>query len=446
MKKPISRRDFLKQSALGVASLSSLDLIVPKVTNAQGVNGPKVGVFLQMLGGQDPFLLTTYTTEYEALAQLRGNYARVEPTGAEISPGIAINSELMRLEPYLDKLKIVMNTANAMHLNHLRSHRDAQLRMTLGGNQSTFGRHGWPGRCFDSGVVNVIGFGGTGATYNCETCDVPPLVTSSNLEGFSLNNVSLTNRLGGVKNAQFVTEIIKEFSEIDLAQRGVVRPTEKKYLEAQKAMYLRLGEIDDIIAVQTPKHQDYIDQASTLPPDDQGGYLSLAKKLRNVAQITKKMKDEGSQESLIVVIGIGGWDIHDNWLPRGMRLMRQVGLGLRVFSDDLQSMSLLPNVVAMTCTEFGRTIKGNGNGTDHGVAHFAMFLGGRVNGGVYGDRIPVSQLITLSQGANGWPREVAQEALIIEVLEKHLGVDGRLAFPEPLYSEINIPGDLNLLT
>ena len=36
-------------------------------------------------------------------------------------------------------------------------------------------------------------------------------------------------------------------------------------------------------------------------------------------------------------------------------------------------------------TEFGRRIRDNGSGTDHGAGGLAMLIGGSVNGGMYGE-------------------------------------------------------------
>ena len=64
--------------------------------------------------------------------------------------------------------------------------------------------------------------------------------------------------------------------------------------------------------------------------------------------------------------------------------LRDFGLAIAAFTRDLGSR--MSDVTLVTMSEFGRTVKENGNrGTDHGHANFMMLLGGGVKGGkVYG--------------------------------------------------------------
>jgi len=56
--------------------------------------------------------------------------------------------------------------------------------------------------------------------------------------------------------------------------------------------------------------------------------------------------------------------------------------GIRAFYNDLGP--LMSNVVLITCTEFGRTVRQNASGgTDNGTASVWFVLGGRVKGGLY---------------------------------------------------------------
>jgi len=84
---------------------------------------------------------------------------------------------------------------------------------------------------------------------------------------------------------------------------------------------------------------------------------------------------------------VGGWDTHANQgNARG-----QLANRLQDFSQSIAALyndlgDRMRNVVIITMTEFGRTIRQNGSGgTDHGHASVAFALGGAVKGGkVYG--------------------------------------------------------------
>ncbi len=84
---------------------------------------------------------------------------------------------------------------------------------------------------------------------------------------------------------------------------------------------------------------------------------------------------------------IGGWDTHVNeGSSRGQlgNLLQQFSSGISAFYMDLGQR--MDDVVLLTMSEFGRTVRENGNrGTDHGHANAMFVLGNSVRGGkVYG--------------------------------------------------------------
>ncbi|MEO8430297.1 MAG: DUF1501 domain-containing protein [Acidobacteriota bacterium] len=84
---------------------------------------------------------------------------------------------------------------------------------------------------------------------------------------------------------------------------------------------------------------------------------------------------------------VGGWDTHagegGSQGQLGNRL-RAYGQAIAAFARDLGSR--MGDVTLVTMSEFGRTVRENGNrGTDHGHANVMLLLGGGVKGGkVYG--------------------------------------------------------------
>jgi len=84
---------------------------------------------------------------------------------------------------------------------------------------------------------------------------------------------------------------------------------------------------------------------------------------------------------------IGGWDTHVNeGNSRGQlgNLLLQFSSAIAAFYQDLGQR--MDDVVLLTMSEFGRTVRENGNrGTDHGHANAMFVLGNSVRGGkVYG--------------------------------------------------------------
>jgi uncharacterized protein (DUF1501 family) len=80
---------------------------------------------------------------------------------------------------------------------------------------------------------------------------------------------------------------------------------------------------------------------------------------------------------------IGGWDTHVNeGSARGQLALRltEFGQGIAALYQDLGQR--MDDVVILTMSEFGRTVRENGNrGTDHGHANAMFVIGGAVRGG-----------------------------------------------------------------
>ena len=103
-------------------------------------------------------------------------------------------------------------------------------------------------------------------------------------------------------------------------------------------------------------------------------------------QIAQLIKSDVGLE--VAFADVGGWDTHVNQgNSRG-----QLALRLQDFSAAISALvtdlgQRMDDVVILTMSEFGRTVRENGNrGTDHGHANAMFVIGGGVRGGkVYGD-------------------------------------------------------------
>ena len=128
---------------------------------------------------------------------------------------------------------------------------------------------------------------------------------------------------------------------------------------------------------------------------------------------------------------IGGWDTHVN---EGNQ-QGQLGNLLRQFSNAIAALytdlgQRMDDVVILTMSEFGRTVKENGNrGTDHGHANAMFIVGNSVRGGkVYGEW-PGLKSDKLYEG-----RDLALTTdfrdVFSEIAQKHLGASNlKAVFP-----------------
>jgi len=84
----------------------------------------------------------------------------------------------------------------------------------------------------------------------------------------------------------------------------------------------------------------------------------------------------------------GGYDTHaDQGGATGQHynLHNEVASAVKVFYDDLADMGVADKVCIMIWSEFSRRVIQNNNGTDHGSQAPMFLIGGKVNGGVYGN-------------------------------------------------------------
>ena len=80
-----------------------------------------------------------------------------------------------------------------------------------------------------------------------------------------------------------------------------------------------------------------------------------------------------------------GYDYHSHQPGNHDRLLNELCGALSDFLTDLRNHDAADNVSVLVFTEFGRRIKDNGSGTDHGSGGGAYILGEQVQGGLYAE-------------------------------------------------------------
>ena len=80
----------------------------------------------------------------------------------------------------------------------------------------------------------------------------------------------------------------------------------------------------------------------------------------------------------------GGYDTHASEADVHPKLLGDLSRAVSDFYADLREHNAADNVVMFAFTEFGRRVKDNGSGTDHGSGGVAFAIGDPVRGGMYG--------------------------------------------------------------
>lgn len=106
----------------------------------------------------------------------------------------------------------------------------------------------------------------------------------------------------------------------------------------------------------------------------------IAKNMRDVARI--HLADLGTR---VFYTTHGGYDTHANEMPSHPKLLNDLSGALSDFLDDLEAHDAADDVTIFVFTEFGRRMRDNGSGTDHGSGGGAYIFGNNVMGGLYSE-------------------------------------------------------------
>ena len=106
----------------------------------------------------------------------------------------------------------------------------------------------------------------------------------------------------------------------------------------------------------------------------------LSKNLKSAAQVMS-----ANLGTRIFYTRYGSFDTHSNELQTHAKLWKDVSSAVGDFVDDLKEHEMYDDTIIFIYSEFGRRIKDNGTGCDHGSGGVALILGGQVNGGCYGE-------------------------------------------------------------
>ena len=107
---------------------------------------------------------------------------------------------------------------------------------------------------------------------------------------------------------------------------------------------------------------------------------TIAKSLRDVARI--HLSGLGTR---IFYTSHGGYDTHANEMPAHPKLISDLSGAISDFVDDLEEHQAADDIVILVFTEFGRRMRDNGSGTDHGSGGGAFIFGKNVKGGLYSE-------------------------------------------------------------
>ena len=322
-------------------------------------NSAPVLVVLQLSGGND--VLNTVVPYGDGL------YYDFRPTTGIAEDNVIPLDGRFGLHPAMGRIKDLWDQGNVAVVNGIgypkpdRSHfRSMDIWHTA--EPEKLIAEGWLGRVIreldpeKQNVCTGVSFG-TGmprAMYLSGT----PAMSVSQLEGYGLLTTLSGEKQRRALNAFTRMYMPEEFEEQNMmlehiGQTGIDAMTGADLLKAAPLVY-----------------QSNVEYA----PDP------LSQSLRGIAQV--HLAGLGTR---VFYTQIGGFDVHGNEVNMQSKLWDNVSRSVGDFFDDLKEHDATDEVVMLVFTEFGRRVKDNGNGTDHGSGGGAFLIGERVNGGFYSD-------------------------------------------------------------
>tara|TARA_Y100000588_G_scaffold19482_1_gene19946 strand:+ start:597 stop:1730 length:1134 start_codon:yes stop_codon:yes gene_type:complete len=198
---------------------------------------------------------------------------------------------------------------------------------------------------FGRGLPRALGCRGVpvASVGNLETYGLFPDIGDENLRKYALD--TFAKMYGGANGGDAVMEF--------LGQTGT---------DALKGA--------DILRTAPEKYNSSVEYAAN----------PIAQSLKSVAQVM--FADLGTR---IYYTQHGSFDTHAGEIESHTKLWDEVGGGIGDFMDDLREHGHAENTSILVFSEFGRRIKDNGSGTDHGSGGVAFMIGDQVNGGMYGE-------------------------------------------------------------
>jgi len=149
---------------------------------------------------------------------------------------------------------------------------------------------------------------------------------------------------------------------VDDPMNQVLRYMGQTGLDAQKGA--------DILSTALAKYSSTVEYPTS----------QIAANLKGIAQV--KLADLGTR---VFYTSHASFDTHAAELPTHALLWKEVSEAVAAFFADLREHEAADDVIMLMWSEFGRRVRDNGAGTDHGAGGLAFVLGDPVKGGMYGE-------------------------------------------------------------
>ena len=347
----MNRRNFLTLTG----TFTGGALLLPDFLHAFGsqpnlVMGEPCLVFIQLNGGNDG-LNTFVPYDNPLYYQLRSKIALSKDSVISKNNGMALHPALKNFAEIQQKgdLTILQNVG---YPNPNRSHFRSQEIWQTASASNQYLSEGWLGRYLDL------------------QCKEHQPTAGMNLD--SIDNLALKG-----KEPNFITVKDPNRFKIRTDKDDTVKLSDNPQLDFVRKIANSVTEGSAEIQQALAKSTAEMSYPKT----------NLGKNLEWIARLIK-----GNLNSKVYYTSQNGYDTHDNQLAIHQRNLEELNDAVYSFYKDLKQANLLQNVTIVVFSEFGRRVKDNGNGTDHGTAAPLLVIGGNNRGKVLGSNPDLSDL------------------------------------------------------
>lgn len=389
----VGRRDFLRRAAYLSAVTGSpfaMNLLAMGAASAQSTSNHKALVCIFLAGGNDQSNTVVpangagylgYQQARPALALNESQLLPINPVGTAGQP-LAFNSALAALKPLFDQQQVAL-LANVGTLAwpitkaqwnggnptvptpyQLFSHSDQQGAWQTGLPDRPSST-GWLGRVGDltasafntgSGVSiamslagnNIIQAGQSTLQYQLTTQGAVKVQALNGMYGSAAAATAVRRLMADPRTGLLESELVK------ISSRAI--NTESLVTNAISGV-----------------------QAGATFPETQ-----IGRQLQMVARMLAARSALGQRRQLFFVQQ-GGYDFHDNLIADQGARLKDLGDAMAAFYQATANQGIAQNVTTFTASDFGRGLRSNGRGSDHGWGSHHFIMGGAVAGNrVYG--------------------------------------------------------------
>lgn len=347
----MNRRQFLSVSA----TFTGGTIIVPNFLFAlknQSFtnNAQECLIFIQLNGGNDG--LNTFVPFDDPL------YTMLRPNIGFSKDQVISKNNGMGLHPVLKGLANIQQNGdlsiiqNVGYPNPNRSHFRSQEIWQTASSSNEYINNGWLGRFLDIQCKDHIPTAGV----NFDNVD------NLSLKGDEPNFITVSN--------------LKQFKLKDEAHEPI-KLSENPQLDFARKISFSVSEgADDI--------QKALNESKTEIPYPKS---QLGSKMEWIARLIK-----GNLNSKVYYTSLNGFDTHNNQLGTHQNKLKELNESVTAFYNDLKAAKLMENATIVVFSEFGRRVKDNGSGTDHGTAAPLFIIGGKNKGVVLGENPDLKNL------------------------------------------------------